>query len=36
MNVLAGIAGSFSGGMNTLPHFGAVATLPAIFGLSHR
>nr|WP_028411167.1 hypothetical protein [Bacillus sp. 123MFChir2] len=35
-NVLAGITGSASGGMDTLPHNGAVITLLAVTGLTHK
>lgn len=36
VNVLAGITGSASGGFDSLPHNGAVITLLAICGLTHR
>ena len=36
VSALAGITGSASGGMDTLPHNGAVITLLAVTGLTHK
>ena len=35
-SVLAGVTGSASGGMDTLPHNGAVITLLAVTGMTHK
>lgn len=36
INLLAGIVGSASGGMDSLPHNGTVITIMAVCGLNHR